>query len=86
MNPEQVLRTVPVKRAGRKKLRQPTILPGLAPVTIPAQPAQVVQGERTKHRRWAQRTGYLYRQPMVHLVGRAAGSHPDADLTPLDKR
>ena len=34
------------------------------PVTAPAKPAQ--------HRSWAQRTGYLDRQPVIHLVGRIA--------------
>ena len=70
--PEQLPCGMPVQRARHQELRQSPVLPGLAPVAAPAQPAQVVQGEGTKHRRWGQRPGYLYRKPVVHLVGRIA--------------
>ena len=51
--PEQTLSGVPVQRTSRQELRKSAVLPCLASVAAPAQPAQVIQGERPQHRRWA---------------------------------
>ena len=70
--PQQAAGAVPFQRAGRKKLRKQPVLPGLAPVAVAAQPAQVLRREGSEHCGWAQRTRHLYCQSVIDLIGLAA--------------
>ena len=72
MFPEQLSCAVPIQRTRRQKLRNPAVLPCLAPVAAPVQPTKVVGSECPEHRGWAQSTSDIDRKPVVHLFGRVA--------------
>ena len=64
--------TSPVQRAGRKEPRQPTVLPGLAPVARAAEPVKVLQRERPPECLGSQGACDVDGEPVVELRGGTA--------------